>query len=116
MFLETMVSENLKSFISSRPFTGKHLCKSLFFNKVTGKKRLWHSLFPVNFLKFLRAPFLIEYLRWLLLELSKNLSKTFKCISHINFDVDLDGEGVKNIFGRKRKVFAFSSICGSVQS
>ena len=46
-------------------FTGKHLCQSLFFNKVTSlrpttllKKRLWHRCFPVNFAKFLRTPFL----------------------------------------------------------
>ena len=36
-------------------FTGKHLCQSLFFNKVAG---LWHRCFPVNFVKFLRTPFL----------------------------------------------------------
>ena len=43
-------------------FTGKHLCQSLFFNKVSGvrpaillKKRLWHRCFPVNFAKFLRT-------------------------------------------------------------
>ena len=55
-------------------FTGKHLCQSLFFNKVAGlrpafllKKRLWHICFPVNFVKFLRAPFYIEHLWWLLL-------------------------------------------------
>ena len=54
--------------------TGKHLCQRLFFNKVAGlrpttvfKKRLWHRCFPVNFRKFLRTPFLTEYLRWLLL-------------------------------------------------
>ena len=46
-------------------FTGKHLCRSLFFNKLTGlrpaillKKRLWHRCFPVNFGKFLRTSFL----------------------------------------------------------
>ena len=45
-------------------FTGKQLCLSLFFNKVAGlrpaslfKKRLRHRCFPVNFAKFLRAPF-----------------------------------------------------------
>ena len=45
-------------------FTGKHLCQSLFLNKVAGlrlatlfKKRLWHRCFPVNFAKFLRTPF-----------------------------------------------------------
>ena len=37
--------------------TGKHLYRSLFFNKVK-KKRLWHRCFPVNFVKFLRTPFL----------------------------------------------------------
>ena len=44
---------------------GKHLCQSLFFNKVAVlrpatlfKKRLWHKCFPVNFVKFLRTPFL----------------------------------------------------------
>ena len=37
-------------------FEGKHLCQSLFFNKVSGlrsatllKKKLWHRCFPVNF-------------------------------------------------------------------
>ena len=31
------------------------------------KKRLWHRCFPVNFEKFLRTPFIIEHLWWLLL-------------------------------------------------
>ena len=50
-------------------FTGKHLCQSLFLNKVAGlrpatllKKRLWYKCFPVNFVKFLRTPFYIEHL------------------------------------------------------
>ena len=54
--------------------TGKHLCQSLFFNKVAGlrpatllKKRLWYRCFLVNFVKFLRTPFFSEHLRWLLL-------------------------------------------------
>ena len=34
------------------------------------KKRLWYRyFFPGNFVKFLRTPFLIEHLRWLLLVL-----------------------------------------------
>ena len=44
-------------------FTGKHLYRSLFFNKVAGlrpatllKKRLWRRCFPVNFTNFLRVP------------------------------------------------------------
>ena len=57
-------------------FTGKHLCQSLFFDKVADlrpkacifiKKRPWHRYFYVNFAKFLRTPFLIEHLWWLLL-------------------------------------------------
>ena len=56
-------------------FTGKHLCQSLFFNKVASscrheatllKKRFWHAYFPVNFEKFLRRPFL-QNTEWLLL-------------------------------------------------
>ena len=53
-------------------FTGKHLCQSRFFNKVAGlrpatllKKWLWHRCFPVNFVKFIRTPFIIEHLCWL---------------------------------------------------
>ena len=57
---------------------GKHLCQSLFFNKVANKvagltpatlfkKRLWHRYFPVNFVKFSRTPFSKEQLWWLLL-------------------------------------------------
>ena len=59
---------------NSANFTRKHLCQSLFFNRVAGlmpatllKKRLWHRCFPVNFSKFLKAPFFTEHLRWLLL-------------------------------------------------
>ena len=51
-------------------FTGKHLCKGLFFNQVAClrpatllKKRLWHRCFPVNFAAFLRTPFFTEHLR-----------------------------------------------------
>ena len=46
-------------------FTGKHLCQSLFVNKVAGprpatllKKRLWHRCFSINCVKGLRTPFL----------------------------------------------------------
>ena len=63
-----------KLFLEFTKFTGKNLCQSLFFNKIAGlrpatllKKRLWHRCFPVNFVKFLRTPFHIEHLWWLLL-------------------------------------------------
>ena len=59
MFCKKVV---LRNFAKS---TGKHLCQSLFFNKVAGhrpatllKKRLWHRSFPVNFVRFLRTHFL----------------------------------------------------------
>ena len=68
MFLRQDVLINLAK------LTGKHLCQSLFFNKVADlrpatllKKRLWHRCFPVNFVKFLRTPFLTEHTLWLLL-------------------------------------------------
>ena len=45
-------------------FTGKHLCQSLFFNKIAGlrpatllKKRLLNWWFPVNFAKFVKHLF-----------------------------------------------------------
>ena len=60
-------------------FTGKHLCWSLFFNKVAGlrpailsKKRLWHRCFSVNFAKFPRTPFLQNTSGQLLLKKEKN--------------------------------------------
>ena len=62
-------------------FTGKHLCQSLFFNKVAGlslqlyeKKRLWHKCFPVNFTKCLKTPFLENNSGLLLMNLSLNLA------------------------------------------
>ena len=55
-------------------FTGKHLRKSPFFNKVAGlrpatlsKNKPWHRCFPVNFAKFLRTHFLQNTSGWLLL-------------------------------------------------
>ena len=38
-------------------FTGKRLRPATLL-----KKRLWHRCFPVNFVKFLRTPFLTEHL------------------------------------------------------
>ena len=43
--------------------TGKHMCHASLL-----KERLWHRSFPVNIEKLLRAPFLIEKFRWLLLD------------------------------------------------
>ena len=43
-------------------------CKTGVTSATLLKKRLWHRCFPVNFAKFLRAPFLTKHLRWLLLD------------------------------------------------
>ena len=73
----------LRNFIK---FTGKHLWQSLLFNKVTGlrpatllNKRLWHRCFPVNFMKFLRTPFQIEHLWWLLLKFIHQITEKLVC-------------------------------------
>ena len=46
-------------------FIGKHLCQSVLFNKFAGlgpetllKKKLRHSCFPLNLVKFLRTTYL----------------------------------------------------------
>ena len=59
---EAATQDFLKNFTK---FIGKHLCQSLFLNKVAGlrqanllKKRLLHKYFSVNFVKFLRTTFL----------------------------------------------------------
>ena len=56
----------LRNFVK---FTRKHLCQSLFLNKITGlrpvtllEKRLWRRCLSVNFAKFLRTPFFTEHL------------------------------------------------------
>ena len=54
------------------------------FSKFTGlrhaillKNRLWHRCFSVNFETFLRTPFFIEYLRWLIQNRVKYLRLSF---------------------------------------
>ena len=77
---------------NSAKVTGKHLCQSLFFNKVAGlrpatllKKRLWHRCFAVSFGKFLRRYFFMEHLWWLPLDIVRyNRTKKPKtCYSKI---------------------------------
>ena len=52
-------------------FAGKYLCQGLFMPGPKAcnfiKKRLWHRCFPVNFVKFLKTPFLQNTSGWLLL-------------------------------------------------
>ena len=50
-----------KVFLEISQNSQKHLCQSLFFNKFfLLKNRLWHRCFPVNLVKFLRAPFYVN--------------------------------------------------------
>ena len=99
---------SIKVFLETlQKFRGRHLCQSLFFNKIASlrpatllKKRLWHRCFPVNFAKFLRTPFLTEHLRCLLLNITRNglvnsfivFKKNSKYIFYITlFDFSLAG-------------------------
>ena len=74
---------DLKNFTK---FTGKHLCQSLFFNKVAGlrpatslRKKLWHRCFTVNFVKLLRTTFLKEHLERMLLKTSEKRQFHHSC-------------------------------------
>ena len=69
-------------------FTGKYMCQSLFFNKVTGlrpatlfKKKLWHRCFSVNFLKFLRRHFLQNTFERLILKENNLHNFVLVCLS-----------------------------------
>ena len=77
-------------------FTGKHLCSSLFLNKVAGlrpvtlfKKRLWHRCFPVNFAKFLGTPLLQNTYGWMLLGIELLVSYLRSWAVNINAKVQI---------------------------
>ena len=64
VFLE--ISQNSEENTCARQ--KRHSGTGVFLRPATlSKKRLWHGCSPVNFVKFLRAPFLTEHLWWLLL-------------------------------------------------
>ena len=91
MFYEKGVLKNFTK------FTGKRLCQSPFFNKVAAlspatmlKKRLWHRFFPVNLVKFLRAPFLQNTSGRLLLNLGYFvLSGSYYAVFHKDAVIEL---------------------------
>ena len=64
---QRMCSIDKSVFKTFTKFKGKHLCQSLFFNKVAGlrpAKSLWHRCFPVNFVKVLaKNTYFTEHLR-----------------------------------------------------
>ena len=74
-------------------FTLKHLCQSLFFNKVADlrpwtllEKRLCHRCFPVNFAKFPRTPFITEHFWWLILSSFYEIFSLATCINITEFN------------------------------
>ena len=86
-------------------FTEKHLDWSLFFNKVADltpatllKKRLQHRRFPMNSVKFLRAYFLENISRRLLLV-------KFASIRSFSSPLELRFEGQN--FSRRTKIFNY---------
>ena len=56
-----------------RPTTGRRPTTLL-------KKSLWHRCFPVNFVKYLRTPFVTEHLWWLLLKIVESPHWILKCV------------------------------------
>ena len=64
-------------------FTRKHLCQSLFLTKVPLLALTLRRCFYVDFAKFLRTPFCIEHLWWLLLKTL--LQNTYQ---HLIYDRD----------------------------
>ena len=63
------------------------------------KKRLWHRCFPVNFAKFLRAAFLKENLRWLLLYSTLWRRKSLQGIldSYLGWVIFYSKDSIENI-------------------
>ena len=61
------------------------------------KQSLWHKCSPVNFAKFLRTPFFIEHIWWLLLycDLPVNLNSVFMTQKAESLWILLISEGMK---------------------
>ena len=67
----------LQNIVFKNLFTRKHLCQSLFFNKVVGasffiEKKALAQVFSFELCETLRTRFLIEHLRRLLLYILQN--------------------------------------------
>ena len=85
-------------------FRRKQLCQSLFLPEACNfnKKILWHRCFSVNIVKFLKTPFCIEHLWWLLLikitysEILNYLKIVFKEVFLMNFAKFLDPANLKS--------------------
>ena len=58
-----------KVFLEISQNSQENACARISFLVTLLKKRPWHWCFPVNFTKFLRTPFYLEHLWWLLLHI-----------------------------------------------
>ena len=88
VFCKTGVLKNFAEFI------GKRLCQSLFFNKVATLFKRDSGTGVVNFVKFLRTPFFIEHLRWLLLTYIINLKTNELFIQALKIYLDDSSENL----------------------
>ena len=76
----------------------ENICARVCFcNKVAGpatllKKRLWHRCFPVNFVEFLRTPFLQNTTGRLLLEQKNVLGEATRRVRVLGYEVSLAKE------------------------
>ena len=75
--------------------------KAIITSKVF-TKRLWHRCFPVNFANFLRTPFCIEDLRWLVMTLNTRFLYKNKPYKNIRLQRPKSLEHAKNIAGQRR--------------
>ena len=84
-------------------FRGKHLCKSLFFNKVLAlrsatllTKTLWHRCLFVNFAKFLHI-FLQNTSRRQFLKMEKETGSDgiFALMNRVNIELEDDSDNLK---------------------
>ena len=90
-----------KVFLKISQNSQENTCARVFFNKVSVlrpatllKKKHWHRCFPMNFGKFLRTPFFIEYLWWLLLEMYQVYAQDSITSLIVNFNTDFRAHSI----------------------
>ena len=79
VFLE--ISQNSQENTCAIVFAGLRLATLL-------KKKFWHRCFPVDFAKFLRTPFVIEHLWWLLLSIVTRLCRFFSAKNYRIYPIE----------------------------
>ena len=73
------------------------------------RTRLWHRSFPVNFAKFLRIPFFIEYLWWLFLYFHVAMQPNNSLQLHILLIYSFE-KFSKNLYQNLKLIFLFSTL------